>query len=61
MSEAEVTDLEQLMDECQKDLEPLKSFVLPGGGRVQGFRRHTQDRPPSGLGRVRAATAVKQC
>ena len=37
MSEAEVTDLEQLMDECQKDLEPLKSFVLPGGGRVQGF------------------------
>jgi cob(I)alamin adenosyltransferase len=37
MSEAEVTDLEHLMDECQKDLEPLKSFVLPGGGRVQGF------------------------
>jgi cob(I)alamin adenosyltransferase len=37
MSEAEVTELEQLMDECQKDLEPLKSFVLPGGGRVQGF------------------------
>ena len=26
-----------LMDDCQKDLEPLKSFVLPGGGRVQGF------------------------
>ena len=37
MSEAEVTELEQLMDECQKDLEPLKSFILPGGGRIQGF------------------------
>ena len=34
---AEVTALEKLIDECQKDLEPLKSFVLPGGGRVGGF------------------------
>jgi len=25
------------MDECQKELAPLKSFVLPGGGRVGGF------------------------
>ncbi len=33
----EVTALEQLMDECQKDLEPLQSFILPGGGRVSGF------------------------
>jgi cob(I)alamin adenosyltransferase len=33
----EVTELEQLMDRCQKDLKPLKSFVLPGGGRIQGF------------------------
>jgi cob(I)alamin adenosyltransferase len=32
-----VTALERLIDECQKDLEPLKSFVLPGGGRVGGF------------------------
>ena len=37
VSEAEVTALEQLMDECQQDLEPLKSFVLPGGGRVNAF------------------------
>jgi cob(I)alamin adenosyltransferase len=33
----EVTELEQLMDRCQKDLKPLKSFVLPGGGHIQGF------------------------
>ena len=37
VSEAEVTALEQLMDRCQEDLEPLKSFVLPGGGRVNAF------------------------
>ena len=37
MGEGEVTELEHLMDECQKDLEPLKSFILPGGGRVHGF------------------------
>jgi cob(I)alamin adenosyltransferase len=33
----EVTELERIMDGCQKDLAPLKSFVLPGGGRIQGF------------------------
>jgi cob(I)alamin adenosyltransferase len=37
VGEAEVTALEKLMDRCQKDLKPLKSFVLPGGGRVGGF------------------------
>ena len=37
MGEGEVTELEHLMDDCQKDLEPLKSFILPGGGRVHGF------------------------
>ncbi|HXU87803.1 MAG TPA: cob(I)yrinic acid a,c-diamide adenosyltransferase [Methylomirabilota bacterium] len=37
MGEAEVTELERLMDQCQKDLTPLKSFVLPGGGPIQGF------------------------
>jgi cob(I)alamin adenosyltransferase len=37
VSEAEVTELERLMDHCQQDLGPLKSFVLPGGGRIQGF------------------------
>jgi len=33
----EVEALERLMDECQQDLEPLNSFILPGGGRVSAF------------------------
>ena len=33
----DVTGLEKLIDGCQKELEPLKSFVLPGGGRVGAF------------------------
>ncbi len=37
VGEAEVKALETLMDQCQKDLLPLKSFILPGGGRVGGF------------------------
>jgi cob(I)alamin adenosyltransferase len=37
VGETEVKALEALMDQCQKDLAPLKSFVLPGGGRVGGF------------------------
>jgi cob(I)alamin adenosyltransferase len=36
IGESEVKALEELMDQCQKDLAPLKSFVLPGGGRVGG-------------------------
>ena len=37
MGEAQVAALERQIDECQKDLQPLKSFVLPGGGRVSAF------------------------
>ncbi|HEV8533948.1 MAG TPA: cob(I)yrinic acid a,c-diamide adenosyltransferase [Methylomirabilota bacterium] len=37
VGEAQVKALETLMDHCQKDLQPLKSFILPGGGRVGGF------------------------
>ncbi len=33
----DVTRLEKSIDRCQKDLEPLKEFILPGGGRVSGF------------------------
>jgi cob(I)alamin adenosyltransferase len=35
--EAQVTALEQLMDRCQKELAPLRSFTLPGGGRLNAF------------------------
>jgi cob(I)alamin adenosyltransferase len=37
VGEGEVKELEALMDRCQKDLAPLKSFILPGGGRIHGF------------------------
>ncbi len=36
-SEKEIKGLERLMDQCQKELEPLNSFILPGGGRIGGF------------------------
>ena len=32
-----VQHLERLIDEWQEDLEPLKEFILPGGGKVSGF------------------------
>lgn len=35
--DTDVTRLERLIDRCQKDLEPLKEFILPGGGKVSGF------------------------
>jgi cob(I)alamin adenosyltransferase len=37
VGETDVTELERLMDECQQSLESLKSFVLPGGGRISAF------------------------
>jgi cob(I)alamin adenosyltransferase len=37
VSDEEVKRLEKLMDRCQKDLAPLKSFVLPGGGRIGAY------------------------
>ena len=33
--EGEVSRLEPEMDRMQKELEPLKSFTLPGGGDTQ--------------------------
>jgi len=30
----DVTRLERMIDKCQKDLAPLKEFILPGGGKV---------------------------
>ncbi len=37
VTDEQVRALEHLMDECEKDLEPLNSFVLPGGGRASAF------------------------
>ena len=37
VGDTEVTALEGLMDACEKELEPLNSFVLPGGGRVSAL------------------------
>ncbi len=37
VGEDEVKALERLIDELQKDLAPLNSFILPGGGKVSGF------------------------
>jgi cob(I)alamin adenosyltransferase len=36
-SPEQVTALEELMDRGQQDLEPLRSFTLPGGGRINAF------------------------
>jgi cob(I)alamin adenosyltransferase len=37
LGDAEVTALEKCIDRCQKDLKPLESFILPGGGPVAAF------------------------
>jgi cob(I)alamin adenosyltransferase len=33
----QVRTLERTIDECQRDLKPLKSFILPGGGTIAAF------------------------
>ena len=33
----QVKRIEEIIDECQKTLGPLKSFILPGGGRIGGY------------------------
>ncbi len=37
VTDKDVTRLEKMIDRCQKDLAPLKEFILPGGGKVSGF------------------------
>src|SRR5881296_1135535 len=38
----DVIRLEKLIDECQKDLAPLKEFILPGGGKVPALLHQTR-------------------
>ena len=38
----DVTRLERLIDACQKDLAPLKEFILPGGGKVSALLHQTR-------------------
>ncbi len=33
----DVAHVEHLIDECQKDLAPLKEFILPGGGQISAL------------------------
>ena len=37
VGDVEVAALETSMDRCQRDLTPLQSFVLPGGGRTSAL------------------------
>lgn len=37
VSADDVAALEQIIDACQADLQPLRSFVLPGGDHVSSF------------------------
>ena len=38
----DVTRLERMIDGCQKDLAPLKEFILPGGGKVAALLHHAR-------------------
>lgn len=33
----QVEAIERIIDECQKELKPLSSFILPGGGRIAAY------------------------
>jgi cob(I)alamin adenosyltransferase len=37
VGEDEIVRLEKLIDKCQEGLEPLNSFILPGGGRIGAY------------------------
>ena len=48
MGEEEVTRIERVIDECQEELEPLKSFILPGGGRISAQASSVPHGVPAG-------------
>jgi cob(I)alamin adenosyltransferase len=42
VTDKDVTRLEKLIDDCQKELAPLKEFILPGGGKLSGLLHQTR-------------------
>jgi cob(I)alamin adenosyltransferase len=38
----DIKRLERMIDGCQKDLTPLKEFILPGGGKVAALLHHAR-------------------
>lgn len=38
----DIKHLERVIDGCQKDLAPLKEFILPGGGKVAALLHHAR-------------------
>jgi cob(I)alamin adenosyltransferase len=42
IGESEVKRIEELIDGCQKELGPLESFVLPGGGKIGAQLHHAR-------------------
>jgi len=70
VGDAEVDALESIMDRCQKDLAPLKSFILPGGGTTSALlqriptcstyeRGAAPDQGPIGVGIGASAFTVR--
>jgi len=43
IGEEQVKRIEEIIDDCQKTLEPLKSFILPGGGKDWGLSPSVQN------------------
>jgi cob(I)alamin adenosyltransferase len=37
VSQTEIKNIEKLIDKCQENLQPLESFILPGGGRIGAY------------------------
>src|SRR6266568_3363050 len=61
VGEGEVKALETLMDQCQKDLQPLKSFTLPGGARMGGETEYLWERGLASHARKRTLAGPSPC